>query len=61
MTMGTAVFTRIVTDHRVAAIQAIADTMQETVRFGVFSRSYVERCAEIVYEKRLSELQKMEM
>ncbi len=49
ITMGTAVFKRIVMERvravRDAAIVAIADTMEETTRFGCGSREYVEDCA----------------
>jgi hypothetical protein len=50
MTIDTAVFRRIVqeakTAGRNAAVRAVADTMQETARFGTFARQYVEKCAQ---------------
>ena len=50
MQINTRVFERIVQEAKNtikrAAIKSIADTMEETVRFGCFKRPYVERCAE---------------
>ncbi len=50
MTIDTKVFVRIVQEAkdtiRSAAIKSIADTMEETVRFGGFARQYVEQCAQ---------------
>ncbi|MBE7466923.1 MAG: hypothetical protein HS116_25920 [Planctomycetes bacterium] len=55
MQIGTQVFRRVVQEReeliRLAAIKAIADTMQETTRFGCFDRAYIEQCA----AKRLRE------
>ena len=49
MQIGTQVFRRVVQDReaalREAAVKAIADTMQETTRFGCFDRAYIEQCA----------------
>lgn len=49
MEIDTRVFRRIVSEARdkvrSVAIVMIADTMEETVRFGTFSRPYVEDCA----------------
>jgi hypothetical protein len=53
MTLGTAVFRRIVEEAkekganlvRGPAIRAIADTMEETQRFGSHAREYLEECA----------------
>lgn len=49
MQIDTRVFERIVQETKEtikrAAIKSIADTMEETVRFGVFERVYIERCA----------------
>ncbi len=56
MTIDTRVFRRIVQEHREAGIQSVADTMQETVRFGTFSRPYVEGCAKDRYEAKLNQL-----
>jgi hypothetical protein len=39
-----------------AAIQAIADTMAETVRFGSFDRKYIEACAERRLKESLAKL-----
>lgn len=50
MQIDTRIFRRIVLEKQEeikrAAIKAIADTMEETVRFGTFRRDYVEGCAE---------------
>ena len=47
--MGTKIFKRAVRAHEIkirdAAIQAIADTMEETHRFGSFDRKHLENCA----------------
>lgn len=50
MTLGTAVFRRIVEEAKASgadsvrgpAVRAIADTMEETVRFGCFRKEYIE-------------------
>ena len=57
MEIGTAVFRRIImeTKHRFteAAVTAVADTMEETVRFGCFRRPYIEGCARVRYNEVL--------
>lgn len=59
MTIDTRVFIRIVkeikTKVRQAAIKSIADTMEETARFGCFARQYVERCAEDRLERNYAQ------
>jgi hypothetical protein len=52
MTLDTSVFRRIVEEAkagtailRKAAVKAVADTMEETSRFGSYSRPYIEACA----------------
>jgi hypothetical protein len=49
MEMQTKVFIRIVEEREgricKAATKAIADTMEETYRFGCFARDYIECCA----------------
>lgn len=53
MTLDTAVFIRIMTEHRQAAIEAIDETMAETVRFGTFKPDYRKGCASDRFEEHL--------
>lgn len=54
MILGTAVFQRILMEHRQegfkeareVGVRALTDTMIETVRFGTFSSETVKDCAE---------------
>ena len=63
MEIKTRVFQRILTERmadaaarvRRAAVKAIADTMEETARFGCFGRDYVEGCAEHRLEQAIIE------
>ncbi|MCZ7647262.1 MAG: hypothetical protein M5U26_18735 [Planctomycetota bacterium] len=61
MQIGTQVFRKVVQDReaslRAAAIKAIADTMQETTRFGCFERAYIEQCARQRLNEALQRLQ----
>lgn len=57
MTIGTTIFRRIMEEHRQAGVQAVADTMEETVRFGNFNRQYIEGCAEDRYDEKLKSIQ----
>jgi len=56
MTIDTGIFRRIIEEHREAGIQAVADTMEETVRFGLFKRPYVESCARDRYDQTLDKI-----
>ena len=49
MEMDTRVFLRIIKEAKEKVLdtarEVLADTMEETVRFGDFSREYIENCA----------------
>jgi len=57
MQIGTAVFKRIVreTHNNVyeKAVKVVADTMEQTYRFGCFKRDYIEGCAKYFVDKEL--------
>lgn len=59
MTLGTSVFRRIMDDHKKAAINAVKETMKETVRFGNFNDSYIEGCAKDRFEDNLKAVQSL--
>lgn len=58
MVIETSVFERITTEQREAAITAIADAFEQTVRFGTFNRQYVENCAEAFFDETLKNVRK---
>lgn len=57
MQIGTAVFKRIVNEHRNAAIDAVQESMVESVRFGLFNKDYVRGCAEGRFQEHLDKKQ----
>lgn len=57
MTLDTQVFRRIITEHREAAVNAIDETMVETVRFGTFNPEYRRGCAADRFEDNLKRVQ----
>lgn len=57
MYLETAIFKKIINEHKEAEIKAIKETMRETVRFGAFSDSYIEGCAKDRLEANLKDIQ----
>lgn len=53
MTLETAVFVRIMQEKDTAAINAVEETMHETVRFGSLPQRYIRPCAEDRYKLHL--------
>ncbi len=58
MNIGTEVFQRINDETRRGAIKAIADVMEQTVRFGTFNREYVEKCAAEFFDETLAKVRR---
>lgn len=56
MVLDTQVFRRILQEHREAAVNAIAQTMDETVRFGAFNPDYRKDCASDRFEENLKKV-----
>lgn len=56
MTIDTAIFVRIIAEHRQAGENAVERTMCETVRFGCLPAGHINSCARERYNEELTKL-----